>query len=59
MTNERESQVIKKKIEDFFNNLNDEHNTTVISIKLEWIEHLTMEHHNKYLLVNCDIITKL
>ena len=59
MTEEQDMQLIKNKIEDFFNNLNDEYKTTVVSVTMQWIEHRTMEKDDKYYLYNCDVDIKL
>ena len=59
MTEEQDMQLIKNKIKDFFNNLNDEYKTTVVSVNMQWVEHCTIEKDDKYYLWNCDVNIKL
>lgn len=59
MTEEEKRQMIKKKIEAFFNELNDENEVTVVSVNMEWLEHSVMGEHDKYFLQNCDVSIKL
>ena len=53
------SVLYKKKIEAFFIELSDDDDVTVVSVKLDWIEHFAFGKHDKYFLTNSDIEIKL
>ncbi len=59
VVNEELRKLIKKKIETFFDELNDEHDVTVVAVDLKWIEHRAMGEHDKYFMIDCSVDIKL